>query len=108
MDCVEEIFHHHQIDQLLVHILIPYAVADDLGIVPDNRFCVNKCYNMCSKRHAVIASGFYDSGIDLLGQFFMRSKAIVDSNFKPVGVLIKMGKSRSEERRVGKEGESRW
>src|SRR5690625_982551 len=48
---------------------------------------------MCSKRHAVIASGFYDSGIDLLGQFFMRSKAIVDSNFKPVGLLIKMGKS---------------
>src|SRR5690625_7614636 len=48
---------------------------------------------MCSKRHAVIASGFYDSGIDLLGQFFMRAKAVVDSNSKPVGVLIKMGKS---------------
>src|SRR5690625_7648080 len=48
---------------------------------------------MCSKRHAVIASGFYDSGIDLLGQLLTRSKAIVDSFFKPVGVLLQLSKS---------------
>src|SRR5690625_4874307 len=48
---------------------------------------------MFSNMLDVFASGFYDSGIYLLGQLSTRAKAIVDSYFKPVGVLIQMSKS---------------